>query len=164
MPSTARLVFAALLAPLAACVIPVGPEWTDPPTNAPPTVLSSQPPVGQILVEPALTVTVVLGDANTQDKLYLRWLIDYPPYQPDVYQLAHELTLAPEGKVARSGTSFAPNCTDDQLATGTASHRLLLAVSDRPFVTDSQGEGALDQLAAGGLGVEALWPFTMTCP
>lgn len=164
MSSAARLAFVALLASLPACVIPVGPEWTDPPSNAPPTLVSSQPPLGQILVEPALTVTVVLADANTQDKLYLRWLIDYPPYQSDAHQLAHELTLAPEGKATRSPTSFAPNCTDDHLAAGTASHRLLLTVSDRPFVAATEGEGSLDQVSAGGLRVQAMWPFTLTCP
>jgi hypothetical protein len=163
MPHPSRIA-AALLATLTACVVPVGPEWSDPPTNDPPTLRSAVPPVGQILVEPGLTVTVVLADQNTQDKLYLRWLIDYPPFQPDVSRLAHELTLPPEGKIARPAASFAPNCTDDHIAAGTTSHRLMLAVSDRPFVGDSQGEGALDQVPAGGYLIQAVWPFTLSCP
>ncbi len=157
------------LAALPACVVPVEPEWTDPPPNDPPTIQSSTPPVGAVLVadpasSKAMSVSVVVADQNTQDKLYLRWLIDYPAVQGEVSHLAYPLALAPEGTVAREAVSFAPSCTDDQIPPGTATHRLMLAVSDRPFAPiDESSQTALDQVTNGFL-VEAVWLFTLTCP
>jgi hypothetical protein len=161
------LVFA--LAALPACVVPVEPEWTDPPPNDPPTIQSTTPPVGAVLIadpagSKAMSVSVVLADHNTQDNLYLRWLIDYPPVPAEVSHVAYGLTLAPEGTVARATTSFAPSCADDRLPPGNATHRLMLAVSDRPFApVDDSAQTGLDQITDGFL-VEAVWLFALTCP
>jgi hypothetical protein len=157
-----------LLAGLCGCVVPVGPEWTDPQGNYPPTIHSATPPVGSVLgLDPdagaALAVAVVLADHNTKDKLYVRFIIDYPPFDANVTRLAWSHIEPGGGQIERPTITFAPNCIDDQIARGFTSHRLLLAASDRPFASDNPTEAAPDAVADGNFLVEAMWQFEMDC-
>jgi hypothetical protein len=158
-----------LLAGLAGCVVPVGPEWTDPAKNYPPTLASATPAIGTVLtLAPdaggTLTVDVVLADQNKQDKLYLRWIIDYPPFVDGVSHLAYPITLPGGGQIERPLFTFTPSCSDDKIAPSFTNHRLMLAVSDRPFVMDEPGQTVLDKVQDGSSPVEAVWPFEMDCP
>ena len=103
---------------------------------------------------------VVLADPNTKDKLYVHWIIDYPPYVESVSRVAFQQTLLPGDHVERAPIWFAPNCSDDSLSHDFSNHRLLLAVSDRPFSDDPQ---TLDGVTDGYL-VEGAWIFTLECP
>lgn len=146
------------------CVIPVGPKWSDPDSNYPPSIAEADPPVGSILGGAdggsRVEVTVRLADQNTQDVLYLRWIIDYPPYSSDTL-LARE-TIKPGGNaIERTPESFAPDCGADGLSRTVSDHRLLLAVSDRPFTDDPTQP---DQVSApDNYRVEAVWPFVLNC-
>jgi hypothetical protein len=156
----------ALLLALSSCVVPIGPEWTDPQVNAPPTISLANPPVGSVLDfsvngNAPLGVEIVLADENTQDTLYLRWLIDYPPDANVPGRLALSQTLPGGNQTQRPSVRFAPTCSDIAISPDMPTHRLLLAASDRPFVDDPQ---ALDLVPDGNYRVEAAWSFSLTCP
>ncbi len=157
----ARLALLMLLA-LSGCVVPVGPEWSDPQSNYPPTIHTANPPIGSVLGgDPDAgapgTVEVVLADQNTEDTLYVRWIIDYPPFVDNVSHVALSLALPGGDQILRPSISYAPNCSDDKISRDLPSHRLLLAVTDRPFAGD------LDS-PSGDYLVEGSWDFLLTCP
>ena len=168
MPTIPLPVFLSLLAGFSACVVPVGPEWTDPQSNYPPTIHSASPPVGSVLgLDPdagvPIMVQVVLADQNTKDKLYSRFIIDYPPFVDGVSRLAWQNISDGGDQIERAALLFAPNCNDDQIARGFTSHRLLLAVSDRPFASDDSSLTIPDKVQDGNFLVEAGWQFVMDC-
>jgi hypothetical protein len=160
----------AAAAVFSACVVPVGPDWVDPEGNYPPTLRSASPPVGSLLTRPVdgtevMQVKVVLADQNTKDKLYIRFIIDYPPYDEAASRLAWPITLPGGDQVERSAVTFAPSCAEHGIASRIKDHRLLLAVSDREFVPYEPGKTALDELPSkDNFLLEAVWPFQLECP
>lgn len=161
-----RLALPTLLLAISGCVVPVSPEWTDPESNAPPTISSADPPIGSVLDfsssgNAPLGLSVVLADRNTRDILYARWIIDYPPYADGASHLALPQPLPGGDQIRRTSIRFAPNCKEDAIPHDSANHRLLLAVSDRPFIEDPQ---FLDRVQDGNYRVEASWDFTLSCP
>lgn len=170
-PGLSACWLAPLFAIASGCVIPVGPKWSDPDTNYPPTIVSADPPVGTILgrgpdggTTEQVEVEVTLADQNKGDNLYLRWIVDYPPYVSGKTLLALE-TIKPGGDVVvRTPAIFAPDCASIR-SRALADHRLLLAVSDRPFklAGDDPGLTAPDAVDDGNHLVEAVWPFTLNC-
>ncbi len=167
--SRISLALLVLLGTGAGCVVPVGPKWTDPQSNYPPTLDSAVPPMGSILASDtdggaAPGVEVWLADQNTGDKLYVRWIIDYPPFVAGRTRIAAlPLILPPADEPERPAISFTPNCSDDQIAHGSSNHRLLLVVSDRPFSSDDPNQTTPDQVPAGNFRVEASWQFVLDC-
>jgi len=163
------LVLCVALGAAMGCVVPVGPEWTDPQGNYPPTITSASPPIGSVLsMDPdggePLAVEVDLADQNTQDQLYVRWIIDYPPYVEGQSHIALPLILPGGQQIDRSPILFTPNCMDDQIARRMSDHRLLLAVSDRPFAPEGPSQGDLVLVQKGNFLVEAAWQFEIDCP
>jgi hypothetical protein len=155
-----------LLASCSACVVPTGPEWTDPESNYPPTIYSASPAIGSILTQVPdagwpLAVVVRLADQNTNDDLYVRWLIDYPPYDETISRLGWETIQPGNGQSERPELSFAPNCNEHHIAPGVSRHRLLLAASDRSF---APGPAISDLVPEGNFRAEALWLFDLDCP
>jgi hypothetical protein len=151
------------------CVVPIGPEWSTPQNNYPPILGYANPAIGSILGLGAdgsapLTVEVGLQDPNTQDQLYYRWIIDYPPYLEGVSKLALGNVQPGGGTTERSRLLFAPNCTDHNIAHGFSNHRLLFAASDRAFSNDAPSQGDFDGVPAGDFLVEAAWQFVLDCP
>jgi hypothetical protein len=170
-----RSVVAALLAgSLGGCVIPVGPEWSDPDRNYPPTVAYANPPVGTILGQAPdggtsdagapIVVAVELADQNTGDNLYVRWIIDYPAQPPADPRVALLFTYPGGDAVTRQPPLyFAPDCA--RVSHAASSHRLMLAVSDRPFPKDQSSPDPdwPDAVPEGQYRVEAVWPFELSC-
>jgi hypothetical protein len=160
------------LAASVGCVVPVGPEWTDPQTNVPPTIDYAIPPIGDVLTLDAdggapMSLEVGLADQNTQDKLYVRWIIDYPPYQDGISHLAMPLQLPGGNQIKRPPIYFAPSCSDDALSHDFSNHRLLLAVSDRPFSLPNNFNFSQasppDQVPTGNFLVKGSWQFVLDC-
>ena len=110
-----------------------------------------------------LGLEVGLSDPNAPDNLYMRWIIDYPPFVDSVSHVALPLTLPGASQVERPHLWFAPNCSDDALSRDFSGHRLLLAVSDRPFAS-AEDPNRLDGVPPGNYVVEGAWPFNLTCP
>jgi len=73
------LLFATSLLP--ACIIPVGPEFQDPPgvANSPPQILDPNPTWGAEVTatqSQPFTFQMYVTDLNVGDKLFIRWIID----------------------------------------------------------------------------------------
>ena len=171
MLSCHRLTLPTLMIALSGCVVPVGPEWTDPQGNVPPMIYSANPPVGSNLAQDAgaggsLLIEVVLADQNTQDKLYARWIIDYPPWSDGISSVALPHIQPGGDQILRPSISYAPTCSDDAISHRSSNHRLLLAVSDRSFAFDSPfSQVALpDEVWPGNFRVEGSWQFELDCP
>jgi hypothetical protein len=166
MPTSHLPVLLCLLGGLSACVVPIGPEWTDPQGNYPPTLPEAEPAAGSILrPDPdaglPMTIRVVLADQNTRDTLWARWIVDYPPYLEGATRLVREDIQPPSGTAERPSLYFAPSCSDVPMAQGLQRHRLLLAVSDRAF--DPSDPTVPDQVPAGNARLEASWQFEFEC-
>ncbi len=147
-----------------ACVLPVGPEFQDPPGNTAPYLASSNPVEGSVLPDVSPMIEVVLGDANHDDVLMGRWFIDYPPFDVAT-RVVQEFRLPGTGKNERGKVRFAPNCIDDQIAPGMASHRVTLSVADRPFLPEEQSPPGLrlDSVPPEGFVLRATWILNLTC-
>ena len=148
-----------------ACVLPVGPQFADPTGNSPPYLDSSSPVAGSVLPTVSPTIEVTVGDANLEDRLYGRWLIDYPP-QDDRSRLASEFGLPPTGAPKRGTIRFAPNCQEHKIASGESPHRVTLSVADRPFVPSDQSppDLRLDTVPTEGFLLRTTWILTLVCP
>lgn len=166
-----RCALVPLLAAVSGCVVPVGPKWSDPDNNYPPTIVAANPPVGTVLGRGGdggsagqVEVEVTLADQNAGDNLYLRWIVDYPPYESGKTLLALDTTQPGGGTVVRTPAIFAPDCVSIR-SRSLADHRLLLAISDRAFKfpSDDPGLTAPDAVDDGNYLVEAVWPFTLNC-
>lgn len=162
-----QLLLAVPIVICAGCVVPMGPKWYDPEGNSPPVIASAVPAIGTVLDMAVdggvpLGVRVVIADANTSDRIYARWIIDYPPYQDGQTHVALRAVLPPAEEAQREPIEFSPNCSDDQIARGFAAHRLLLAVSDRPFSDEDASKP--DAVADGNFLVEGSWAFDLDCP
>ena len=155
-----------VLLAISGCVVPIGPEWTDPERNQPPTISYATPPIGSVLDfsasgNAAMGLEIGLADQNTRDTLYVRWIIDYPPYVDGQSHPALPQALPGGDQILRPTIRYAPNCSDQAISHDFSNHRLLLAVSDRPFRDDPQ---VLDLVQDGNYRVEASWSFTLSCP
>jgi hypothetical protein len=148
-----------------ACVLPLGPQFEDPPGNTSPFLARSNPTEGEVLTGTSPVIEVVVGDDNLSDKLIGRWFIDYPPFDEAVTRMVHEFRLPSTGKAERGKVRFAPNCGEDQIATGMASHRISLSVADRPFLPEEQSPPSLrlDSVPEEGFVLRATWILNLTC-
>jgi hypothetical protein len=155
---------AVLFAAVSGCVVPVEPEWSDPASNYPPSIDSATPAVGTVLTGlngGSVEVSVQLADQNVGDSLYLRWIIDYRPNTADIVAVE---TIKPGGEaIVRTPERFVPECTSDHLSRTVSSHWLMLAVSDRPFLSDDPRSPNPEQVPSGNYLVQAFWPFVMSC-
>jgi hypothetical protein len=147
----------------------VAPQFEDPGGNYSPFVASSVPTAGAHLLASAdstYTIQVTLGDPNLDDVLWARWLIDYPPYDPAISRLAREDRLPPSGSANREFIRFAPSCSENQIVSGPASHRVTLSVADRQFLSADQAPFALqlDSVPTEGFVVRTTWIVDLTCP
>jgi hypothetical protein len=152
------------------CVIPIEPEFSNPSVNHPPYVLSSSPPSGTILTFPPdamapPSIEVNLADQNVRDVLYVRWLVNYAPEKEQATQHPLEILLPSTGKVERSTIRFSPSCQDDRMKSSLPPHRILMAVSDRPFVAfeDTDILHPWDTAAPEAFLLEMSWGVDMLC-
>jgi hypothetical protein len=154
---------------LGACVVPVGPEFESTAANYPPTVLSSNPGIGDIFAQAPTgdlrEISAILSDQNVEDPLFVRWLVDYPGVDSGSPQLVRELTVAPSGMAVRPSVRIRPRCDDLGLRGGI--HRLVMSASDRRYLDTLAGdlvppEAPLDSVAEGGNRIRAVW--LLSCP
>src|SRR5262245_13457968 len=81
----AMLVLPGVALLMSGCVLPIAPEFQDPPSppNYAPYIVSAQPPIGEVktsLMPGDVEFSVSVSDPNILDKLCVRWISDYPPY------------------------------------------------------------------------------------
>jgi hypothetical protein len=156
----ARLVVVAGLG--SGCVLPIGPEFAEE-KNAPPFVVSVRPPVGSALTSTNLLFDVTFQDPNPVDTLYARWLIDYPPYNPEISRVitVPALPASNPNLPNLQQIRFTPGCEgEDALSPTLSRHRLMLVVTDRPFGPNMQSADT----SSDGFAITLTWTFDKDCP
>lgn len=149
------------------CVLPVGPRFEDPEQNFPPYIVDSNPPVGSIvtalpLVEGAAMFSVTLADPNLGDRLWLRWIFDFPPWGGNTRRgLFREAPPPTDGSEVRTRDGFQANCSWSP-APGVTQHRLMLAVSDREFLSENADDTFL-AVPPDARTVRASWILNLEC-
>ena len=154
------------------CVIPVAPDFQDPPLqqNYAPELVSTVPPQ-TIVTTTAFQVTVT--DPNVSDDLYVRWIAEYPPFsstnskrlKPDVM-----LTHSANGMQMLGMDPIAVDCLFPLARL--PQHPITAIISDRPFFSpqDDPPQSDPETLLAGirtkegALKVEAHWVLSLLCP
>ena len=177
---SSRLVYVALfaLSTMSACIIPVAPDFQDPPSapNAPPYLsnfqANSQPTnVGEIVTIPGagqVTFSANVTDIDG-DPLYYLWVLDYPPFKGNGVT-----KLGNQGTVPRLDGQPITNMSLTQLVDcnfvgrpSEGAHQLELIVADRRFSTasDLTADNILDSLPEGsdGFVVRASWTIVASC-
>jgi hypothetical protein len=170
MRTRAPVGMALLLATLAGgCVIPMGPDFDKPETNYPPYVVTSSPTVGEIFTpgttEDGRQLSVTLLDYNIHDNLFIRFLVDYPGTDTSPAHLFFRVEIPPTGMPERSPVRIQPTCGVIKVGPGT--HRLLMAVADRPYFDallgqDVDPEAPLDSVPEDANRIRLVW--TLNCP
>lgn len=146
-----------LLLSMSACIIPMGPEFRDPPgePNASPIIRSAKPDIGWVAAQNTFEISV--EDPNAEDKLFLRWIIDYPPFT-----LGTSMVVPTESILPLADGSPRPFPESRNKTFSCASlrplprHQIMVIVSDRQFLDD------LSDLAAaqdGARTVSAAWTW-----
>jgi hypothetical protein len=128
---------------LSACVLPIGPEFEDPPAvpNYEPYfqgVFPDAERTHQLL--PPDKFDIVLGDPNPTDQLTVRWIANYPPFVLNATRPILETTKPlsepdPGGMPTVSFSSPGLTCADFPMA---AERNLVAIVSDRGFLRPEQ--------------------------
>ena len=150
-----------------ACVLPLAPEFEDPPAaqNFAPLIVDSFPVNGAVVSTPMFRVTV--DDPNVADDLYVRWIADFPPFDEDSRRLGDDVKLSPPAAgTLRRDAVLLVDCTLHALARQTTTHQIMVVVADRPFLPPDQ-ETSLDRkltsLPKDAPRAEAHWTLNLEC-
>jgi len=127
--------------PITACVVPVAPEFQDPPRglNYQPYFVTTFPDLETaVTVGAKQTFTVTVADPNAGDGLSVRWARDYPPYaQAFSSVLQMQMQTPAAANQATAGTpnqaTFTLDVTCHDFDNGASSHHLVVLVSDNGF-------------------------------
>src|SRR5436190_13153829 len=79
-----NLLLLLVASPMAACIIPAGPEFQDPAgaPDSPPYLWTESPDEGTTVVSGTPTFSVTPGDPNVTDKIFVKWITEFPPFIP----------------------------------------------------------------------------------
>jgi hypothetical protein len=165
LESTQTLALAISLVAMSACVIPLAPEFQDPPAaqNYPPVIVQSSPSVAMTVVAqgmpPERAFKVSVRDLNLTDDLYVRWVAD--PYSANTRGLntTNEPIPKPGGETV--DVEITVSCGSSFLAPGIPEHTILAIVADRKFNTSSTVLSDLQDRA--GYAVTAVWTLQLMC-
>jgi hypothetical protein len=152
---------------LSACVIPIGPQFQDPPAaqNFAPTITDSNPVNGAIVQTKTFRVTFF--DPNLSDDLHVRWIADYPSYGPNSRLLmAPDFLASPTATTAQKlDTSITIDCIASNLALMLTQHQIMVIIADRPFLMGDNLplDRKLTALPDDAGRVEAHWTLNLEC-
>lgn len=160
---------------MSACIIPVAPEFQDPPPNptAPPYLTNPSQPFGGLVTVPTLPppaigqamFTVEVMDSQMGVTLYYRWALDYPPFTGFTRTPGLEPPIQPPstGGPIDSPVSYNLDCSLNPDPGAGSQHTFVLIVADRPFLNAAGDLTALDDAAGTGHVVTAFWNVNMSC-
>lgn len=108
--------------------------------------------------------SVEVADPNPFDKIYVRWISDYPPYSPLKSKLLYDGSGTPDAIIR-----FQVPASCDIFQSGTPSpHRLLVVVADREFKFKEPAQADNPEYPfesikdKAGFSIEAGW--LVSCP
>jgi hypothetical protein len=156
------------MASLSACVLPIAPEFEDPPAaqNFAPQIVDTVPINGS----PVSTTTfrVVFTDPNIADTLWVRWIADFPPHTTNS-RLLIERQFPPSqtqtGVPLPQEDEFTVGCVTHSLAK-TAQHQIMAIVADRQFRSPEEQiplDRRLSAVPPDALTNEAHWILNLDC-
>ena len=163
-PSRKALLVSLLFAS-SACIIPVVPEFVEPPAaqNFPPQILNPMPAFGIVSGNrPDNSFSAVLLEINPGDSLHVRWIADIRPDGSTNRSLGRDQDVVPraDGEALEVPTMVEVTCEGDFLAKTIEIHTIHLLVGDRDFANDSDPR----RLDNGQAAVEAIWTWVFRCP
>jgi hypothetical protein len=130
------LLWATLFSPTLGCVVPVAPEFKDPPKseNLPPYFVRGMPLFESSTVAPE-EFSIVVTDPNPFDKVWVRWVSDYPIYSPVKSKLLDQVVATRDATI----TYRVKSCEDFLMGTPSP-HRLVVVAADREFKPFEQSD------------------------
>ncbi|HEY0705652.1 MAG TPA: hypothetical protein VGG33_02590 [Polyangia bacterium] len=150
------------------CVLPIAPEFVEE-RNLSPFVADVRPAIGTVVTDLNARFDVTVEDPNSNDTLFVRWLIDYPPYSAELSrsQPLQPLPSQGPGLPNRHAIAFQPSCQLHMLSPTLTRHQLMVVISDRPFVEPSPDATGptrrLDDTPADALAIRLAWTFDKEC-
>ena len=91
--------FPAMFIAVTSCVLPIGPEFQDPPPvpNYQPYFVAYEPygATNFTILSVPTAFEIDVSDPNTGDKLAVRWVANYPPYTPNATKLLAQSNPTP---------------------------------------------------------------------
>jgi len=152
------------------CVIPIGPQFQDPPAgeNHQPQILTSTPPPGAVVTASPNTgqlFSVTITDANVGDTLFVRWLANYPDYKLGAtFKLEGPRDHYPPSADGQRWSAEVANTIDclDVAGDGMTQHHINFAVADRAFLDGDYTQPL--QLPAGAKMAQYNWTLNLSCP
>ena len=170
--SIERSLLVVALAWLCGCVVPISPDFTDPPVaqNYPPQLFAD--PAQPFLMETTRSnFSVTVTDPNGGDDLYVRWYADYPPVSPSFTRLlfAQITTIVHRADGAQQFTpiDMTVDCARDILSSAIPQHQIAVLVGDRDFATEASDLTLLKDptmLKDGSHAVVGGWFLDRQCP
>ncbi|HVV52218.1 MAG TPA: hypothetical protein VHO06_21290 [Polyangia bacterium] len=159
---------------MSACIIPVAPEFQDPPDQpqSVPYIANSMPVEGASVVvgSQGADFNVQVTDSQAGVKLYDRWAIDYPPYSSITRTGGPVAQIAPPANGGSINSALPPfhlDCGINPAPNSNSTHQLTLIVADSPIMdlVLADPNHALDTLAdpVDGHVVHAFWTVVMPC-
>lgn len=152
------LLFAASLMP--ACIIPVGPNWQDPPgeRNHTPELVSFMPPVGMRVTTSQAEFRVLVSDPDG-DLMFAKWFADFPPFMQGISFIDSQKPIdASPGTPGES--TFTPTCPD-KLSPSRTTHQILVAISDRRFLEVDGADPLMTE--DGPAQIQLAWTLERAC-
>jgi hypothetical protein len=157
---------------MSACVLPVGPEFQDPPgaANASPIIVDSTPDIGMRVTGKSgdtFTFSITVTDPNPGDTLHVRWVVDYPPFSSAntrVVQPDYPVQPSQSGLPQQTPVSQQIGCLTPLSAL--PSHQVMAIVADREFLPSLPAPAPVDygRLPPDGLKAVAVWILDVECP
>jgi len=150
----------------AGCVLPLAPDFQDPPAseNYAPVIVKAEPDLGSIVTtipKVPQTFSVTFSDPNVTDDLTVRFLIDYPPDTIDTRPIPDHVVPHSTGPQL-SKLPLTPDCVLNALAK-IPTHQIMVVISDRGFLAP-QVAGDLTRIPEGGHSVTGSWILNLECP
>jgi hypothetical protein len=155
----------------AACVLPVGPRFEDPPAveNFAPTIVTSLPLQGSTVTAVGATqmFSVTATDPNVGDTLHARWLGEYPPYGDSSFIIGEMPFSSLGGQPWDATPTIVTSCVDAYARK--PQHTITVLVSDLPFWDPGAPGAPTDRETLLTTNIErtqmaeANWVLNLTC-
>jgi hypothetical protein len=158
-----KLLLLFALSSLPACIVPVGPEFQDPPgiPNSPPQILDPDPTWGDEVTAPGnmgFLFRFTVTDGNAGDDLQIRFFVDGDPVAIQNDSVSGTDTGIPVRSVIENRITCQLLSQQSKLK---SRHAVLAAVADRMF--DLEAPDPLT-VKSPGVATPITWTLNMTCP
>lgn len=161
---------------MSACIIPVAPNFQDPPStpDSPPYLSNFSPSnfndVVTVPVPAGQVFSATVSDPDIGDMLDVRWVVDYPPFT-NATRLGNQMMISrsSNGQPIDQQVSQTVDCNliNSAAPPSDGKHRLELIVANRQFSTASTltPDDVLDSIDdPNGFVVRAAWTIVISCP